>query len=134
MINSGVYYWCYFMASDFDITFVHGDNYEISIPLWADAAESVPFDYSGYAAKMQVRRKPKAPVLLELSTDNGKLAFVTETIDSKTVNSIRIVIDHADSTALPTGEVGYDLELSNGADFVRTLLRGTIVTEQEYTR
>lgn len=119
------------MAFEHEIAFTQGDNYSFTIPLWADAGKTVPFDFDGYEARMQVRRSVKTPVLVELSTDNGRITFST----LNGASYLTITFGPEDSRLIPADtECGYDLEISNGSNWFRTILEGTVNLKGDFTR
>lgn len=120
------------MAREQNITFTQGDRYTASMVLWGQDVET-PYDYTDVVARMQIRRNPKAPVLLELSTDNAGLVFETDEDDNNKTWLI-IYISAEESAELPADiDLGYDLELVRGDD-VRTIMAGTLTLTPEYTR
>ena len=77
-----------------------------------------PVDITGYTAKMQVRKKPGAPLVLEMSTQNGRITFTPLT------GIINIVVQAADTALLVPGLYRYDLDLTDQAGFVTRFIQG----------
>jgi hypothetical protein len=106
-------------------------------PLWSDPAMTVPFDATGYEARMHIRRDPRAPIVLDLNTSNGKLSFVTEEdAQGNPISYLKVTISHADATALPSNTaLGYDIEIFNGptGNWYQTIYSGTVKTIPEYS-
>lgn len=124
--------------ADFNISLVQGDSYAQRFPLWADAAQTVPFDTDGFSAKAQIRRSANAPVVLELSTDNGAIGFTTLVAPVPSGGSITMTLMSVDlggslTASLPIASMGYDLQLTNGP-WTRTILRGSFTVEAQFTR
>lgn len=92
-------------------------------------AYNSPVNLDGYTAKMQVRKRVESTeVLIELSTDNGRIVLDDE---SKTIN-LQI-------TALDTAEIAwtsgvYDLELTATGGKVELLAFGNVQVTREVTR
>ncbi len=77
-----------------------------------------PVNITGYAAKMQVRKKPGSPLVLEMSTLNNRI-----TLDP--LNGIlNIVVQAADTAILVPGLYRYDLDLTDQAGFVTRFIQG----------
>lgn len=62
------------MAAQHDFLFVQGARFWRALT-WRWYEGGPPVDVSGFTARMQVRSKPGAPVLLELSTANGRITL-----------------------------------------------------------
>lgn len=86
---------------------------------------------TGYNAKMQVRADyvSTSPVLLELSTTNGRITL------GGALGTIKLAVSQAVTEALTAGSYVYDLELASGASTGKIrLLEGPIVFTPEVTR
>ena len=103
-------------------TFVH--------PLvWKAGVPAVPVDLTGCSARMQVRAQvPSADVLLELTTDNGRIELGT------TDGAITLKLTAAETAALAWQRGVYDLEIVHSDASVRRLLEGSIKVKPEVTR
>lgn len=87
---------------------------------------SAPVDLAGYTARMQIRDKVGGTVLLELTTENGRIA-----IDNATKKISRLI--EADDTEAITWKKGvYDLEMVSG-DYVIKIDAGTVEVADEVT-
>jgi hypothetical protein len=78
-----------------------------------------PVDLTDYTAKMQVRKKVGSPLLVELSTANGRIAIEALT------GTISLSITAADTNLFTPGLYQYDLELTNSAGFVIRFIAGS---------
>jgi hypothetical protein len=78
----------------------------------------VPVDITGYTAKMQVKKKVGAPLVLELSTANQRI-----TLDP-TNGILNLVVSAADTALLVPGLYRYDLDLTDQAGFVTRFIQG----------
>ena len=98
----------------------------------------IPINLTGYTARMQIRPTvASASILLELTTENGKLIL------GGLSGQIQMVFSEADTSVLPRGGV-YDLELVQGsADYdpnavdaptVIRLLQGEVLLSKGVTR
>ena len=92
----------------------------------------VPVDISTWQFEMMVRKTPSSDtVILELSSGNGKIVFVTDGTDGK----IQLVLTASETSALidDIGENTYDLKYVLGAD-TKDLLEGLIEILASNTR
>jgi len=86
-----------------------------------------PIDYSGYTARMHVRRRVDSDTtLIELTTENGRI-----TMNSS--GKIFVQLSATETASLDTGGV-YDLEIINSAGVVERLIEGNFVLSLEVTR
>jgi hypothetical protein len=91
----------------------------------------VPFDLSGYGARMQVRRTIDTPTfLLELTTNNGGL---TINPTSGLLNEIYIDVSASVTASVATSGV-YDIEIIDGSGVVSRVLEGEFNLSPEVTR
>lgn len=81
-------------------------------------------NFTGYTARMQVRKKPTedGELLLDLTTSNGGIVL-------NATGKIRRVITATQSAALPVGNWHYDLRLTSGSGVVDYLVQGPFVVE-----
>lgn len=115
----------------FDFTYVQGDRWEdtftwriknISTSLY----ETV--DLSGWSGRLQVRSSVDSSlVLLEATTDNGRLVFGGNT------GQFSLQVDSADTNITPDLYV-YDLEFTSPSGIPETKMRGTFTVEPQVTR
>lgn len=90
--------------------------------------DGTPVNLTGMTGRLQFRVDDGAPVLLDLTTENGGIAL------GGTAGTIDLLSRAAAHTALPETEVFGDLLLFNGAathpilDFVATVLPGSTNT------
>lgn len=109
-----------------------GATFDRTITLYDD--EDQPFDLTGWSARMQVREYRDAPLLLELSTDNGRITLGAD-------GTIRLQVDAATTDALPIvydyEQWRYDLELyrmDGGTEVVLRPIFGVVVAYPAITR
>lgn len=84
----------------------------------ADSGIFLPVDLTGYTAKMQIRKSPGAPVILEISSTNGRLTF------DRPNGLINLVVPASVTAALPAGIYKYDLDLTDQNGFVTRFIYG----------
>ena len=84
---------------------------------WTDQAGD-PVDLTHYTAKLQVRAAAGADVVLELSTDNGKITL------GGLAGTITLVLTPAQTAALTAGTYVYDLLVKDSSGVVTRLLEG----------
>lgn len=90
----------------------------------------VPFNLSGYSAKMQVRRTiDSSSFLLELSTMNGALTINP----GNALNQIYIDVSASVTASVNTSGV-YDIEIINPDGTVTRVLQGIFNLSPEVTR
>lgn len=86
------------------------------------------FDLTGYTARMQIRETHNsAAILLELTTENGRIAINTST------GTITLTILASDTTEITWSRGVYDLELVYGITITR-LFQGSIEVSPNVTR
>lgn len=121
----------------YTITVTDADNFTLGVDTSAYAAyvsggkadNGVPFDLTGYIARMQVRATiASASALIDLTTANGGIVL------GGTAGTIRVIITAAATAALTISEGVYDLELIPADLSVRRLLQGTVTVSKEATR
>ncbi len=81
---------------------------------------------TGYTINMQVRKNFDDDLVLDLSTDNGKII-----IDSN--GEADISLSYTDTTDLPAGRFLYDMIITDTLDFKTKLLKGYVVIESDVT-
>lgn len=126
------------LAGNYNMTCQQGSTFRRSIEieqpdLAADPTGNtfIPFDLSGYSARMQVRRTiDSANFLLELTTQNGAL-----TIDPSGTAPNQIYIDVSASVTASVNTSGvYDLEIVNPDGTITRVLQGVFNLSPEVTR
>ena len=86
-----------------------------------------PINYSGYTARMQVRRRVDSDdVIIELTTENGRISMNSS-------GQIVLSISATDTADIQTGGV-YDLEIINSSNEVERLIQGNFTLSLEVTR
>lgn len=96
-------------------------------PVNTPLANLLPMDLAGYSARMQVRTHFGGTVLLELTTDNGRI-----TIDDAD-GTIDLLLSATDTADLDFDTGVYDLEIQNSDGFVSRLVQGNITLSREVT-
>lgn len=87
----------------------------------------VPVNLTGYTAKMQVRKKAGAALLVELSTANGRIVITPLT------GTILLTLTAAETNVLTPGLYLYDLELTNSTGFVIRFISGAFEVTGQIT-
>ena len=126
------------LAGNYNITCQQGSTFtrtlEIEQPdLATDPTGNtfVPFDLSGYTARMQVRRTiDSSNFVLELTTSNGGLAINPVIGD---VNKLTIFAPANVTASVSTSGV-YDIELISAENTVSRILQGIFNLSPEVTR
>lgn len=88
---------------------------------------NTPVPLVGYTAKMQIRESVGAPLIVELTTDNGGIV-----IDS-TNYSITIAMTDTQTAAFNFPIALYSLELTDSLGSVNTFMTGSVTLVQEIT-
>lgn len=78
----------------------------------------LPVNITGYSAKMQIRKSPGAPLILEVSTVNG---YITLT---PLLGILNIVVPATVTASLASGLYKYDLDITDSAGFVTRFIQG----------
>ena len=90
----------------------------------------IPFDLSGYTARMQIRRTIESDTaMISLTTENGGIDVIPETA----VNEIKLLITAANTATLATSGV-YDLEIIDNLGNVSKVVRGDMTLIPEVTK
>lgn len=115
------------MAADYTIEIERGATWNRLFTWYTDENKTTPKDLTGGTAKLQVRERENAEVLLELTELDGiALGGAAGTVDI-TVSSTR-------STAFPNkGKLRYQL-LITLAGVVTRLLEGEVHTDEQITK
>ena len=94
-----------------------------------DPAVFLPWNFTGYTARMQIRRTiDSSAIMIELTTENGGIAFTSPSSGELTVSMTAV------QTAALTSSGVYDLEIINGAGLVSRLIQGNFTLNLEVTR
>lgn len=120
------------LAGTYNITCEQGSTFTriitVEYPDPDDPTAFLPWDFTGYTARMQIRRTiESATPMIELTTENGGIAFTDEENGQLTV-----FMTDEQTAALETSGV-YDLEIINGGE-VSKLIKGTFTLLLEVTR
>lgn len=98
-------------------------------------ADGEPFELAGWAARMQIREHLHGPLVMELTTDNGRIELgaapgeIVMTVDAATTEMITVWGDYE--------QYVYDLELYRvvgGTEEVQRPIFGAVVVYPEVTR
>jgi hypothetical protein len=97
--------------------------------LWRDPAKK-PILMEGYKARMQVRKTTDSAIVLELTTENGRISL------HPTNGQISLLISDEVMATIPEDKYLYDLELigPTASIYVYKLLQGNFVVRSEVTR
>jgi hypothetical protein len=87
-----------------------------------------PYDLTGWTARMQLRQKQGSPVLLEATTENGKITL------GGTTGRVDVKFTDADTGSLTVASGRYDLELVDPAGDVLRLLQGSVTVDANITQ
>ena len=111
-VNDG----CRGTALEVGANFAYEFIWEVETP--PDSEIFIPVSLDGYSAKMQVRKSPGSPVILELSTDNTRISF------DSTNGIIKLQVPPNVTAILPAGVYRYDLDLRDANGFVTRFVQG----------
>lgn len=96
--------------------------------VWKDSTSSVMI-LTGYTARLQVRETVDSDaVLIELSTDNGKIEITPLT------GAITLLFEPSDTIDQYWTKARYDLELTSADGTLTRILKGKITLSKEVTR
>lgn len=114
-----------YIAGSYDMKARQGSTFTETLTI---KIENVPLNITGYAARMMVRAQPSSPtIILDLSTNNGKITIVGST------GTVTINVTASEMDAISPRSYRYDLELVNG-DTVIPLLEGAFIVKPQVTR
>ena len=121
------------LAGTYNITCEQGSTFSrvitVEYPDPNDASTMLPFNFTGYTGRMQIRRTIESPdVMIELTTANNGIQYTNAASGELTVRMTAV-----QTAALVTSGV-YDLEIINGAGEVSKLLKGAFTLLLEVTR
>lgn len=109
-------------------TFTLGFNWHKEGPVVDDVVTpGDPYDLTGWSARMQVRKSVNSPVLLNGSTQNGRIIMSEE-------GRVDIKFTDEDTDVLTVKSALYDLELENPEGDVFRLLEGAVTISPNITR
>lgn len=100
-----------------------GDTFHLEI-LWNDS-EGTPVDMTGCSARMQLRRTPGGPLLLDMSTDNGRIALAA--------GSFTFDVDAQAMQRLSAPDGVFDLQVEYPDGRIATILGGKFELIQDVT-
>jgi hypothetical protein len=94
-----------------------------------DPESYIPWDFTDYTARMQIRRTiESSTVMIELTTENDGIEFTNPSVGELTVRMT------AEQTADLTSSGVYDLEIISDTDEVSRLIQGNFTLNLEVTR
>lgn len=114
------------LAATYGLTADQGATFN-QVITWFDETDT-PVDLSGYSARMQLRLKVNSAVVLELTTDNGRITL------GGSSGVITISVSASDMESLSPGTYSYDLEFVSPSGDVNRLLMGNFVVRSEVTK
>lgn len=105
-----------------------GANWTLGMVYETDTTPPVAQDLTGFTGRMQIRKSINSPVLIELTTANGRITLTPLT------GGILLALSAADTAALDFTTGVYDLELTSAAGAVTRILQGDVELSKEVTR
>ena len=103
---------------------------EIEYPDPVDPTTYLPFDLTGYSARMQVRRTiDSSTPMVSLNSSGGGIEVQYGGVE----NALRIFMSDEQTSAITSDGV-YDLEIESSGGVVSRVLRGTFLLSPEVTR
>ena len=121
------------LAGTYNITCEQGSTFSriimVEYPDPDDASAMLPFDFTGYTGRMQIRRTIESSTfMIELTTANGGVAYTDASNGELTITMT------AEQTAGLTSSGVYDLEIINSTGEVSKLIKGAFTLLLEVTR
>ena len=121
------------LAGTYNITCEQGSTFSrvitVEYPDPDDASTMLPFDFTGYTGRMQIRRTIESSTfMIELTTANGGVAYTDASNGELTITMT------AEQTAGLTSSGVYDLEIINSTGEVSKLIKGAFTLLLEVTR
>lgn len=110
----------------YDIAIYQGSTWARQLTWLDDAGD--PFNLTGYTARMQVRDQQNSVELLELTTEDGRIAL------GGAAGTISLTLTAAETAALTWVWGVYDLELVSSGGITTRLIQGRAVVDAEVTR
>lgn len=115
------------MAGEYDFEILQGETFSKQF-VWKNSAGTA-VNLSGYTARMQVRQsKPSDTVLLELTTQNGRITL------GGAAGTIDLNLNATTTAAIDWRRGLYDLELVASNGVVKRLIEGQVTVSKEVTR
>ncbi len=106
------------MAAQLDIAIKKNADFALTL-YWRDGGR-VPFDLTGYGAKMQIRDRATGALIAEFSTANGKILI------TGTEGKIAIASSAAENAVLVGEEGEYDLIMNSPGGQATCLVEGNV--------
>ena len=104
-------------AQKYPIELIRNDDWNKEIPVYADDAETIPFDFTGWAGKATVKINAKATSgVITFDTTAGTMAL--------TSGKITLIAAKATTDIEPTSYV-WDLEFTDADGKTRTLVKNS---------
>lgn len=99
-------------------------------------SRGVPWNFSGFTAKMQVRvlADPTSTELLALTTSSGLVLAGPTTIAGVSCGTLTMTFAHAQTADMPAGTWFYDVFTYSLAGLQSPLMQGTLVMKPSGTR
>lgn len=111
-----------------DLYIEQGATYTKPSLTWKDG-DGIPVNLTSWAARMQFRKSPKAPVVLfEATTENGRIILGGE------AGTIDFNFSADDTESMSFASAVYDLELVAADETVVRLCEGAVVISPNVTR
>jgi hypothetical protein len=111
----------------YNITFTQGDTLS-RVLTWTNNAK-VPYNLTGYTARMQVREAVASQdFLLELTTENSRIVL------GGALGTIALTVASSVTAQLLPGQYVYDLELVSGGGQKTTIVEGNFKVKDQVTR
>lgn len=117
-----------------DICIFQGATFNQTL-IWEVGNPPAPVDLTGYSAKIQIRSSHKSKaIILELSTDNGRLTLGTGgDMSTGAINMFISANDTAELSLCENVKAVYDLEMTQGYTVSR-ILQGNVIIVPEVTK
>jgi hypothetical protein len=111
------------------LDFRRGDSLRFYVDFYEDSAQAVPIDISGFSYRAQIRAR---------ANDTEPLAVMNVSHDYSSVHRLWVELPAAVSESLaptrPGGGYQWDLEQTDEAGYVVTVLAGTVFVTADVTR
>lgn len=113
------------MSGIYNIVAEQGSTYKLNFTISIDG---VPWNFSTYSARMQVRADYNTSTkLIDATTANGK-------IDLNSAGHVSVTIPATEMSAVPAGRWVYDLEVKSAGGEVTRILEGKFMVTAEVTQ
>jgi len=123
-----------FVPQGIDLTIYKGSTFRAGFNL---EENGLPFDLSGWSARMQIRESVDSDVVvLELTTENGGITFTKTTSNDGTVTSAgyQLYLSPAQTADVTVSGGVYDIELVDVEGDVGRIQSGSVMFDPEVTR